>query len=82
MIVALDNVSKSSLADNFLNFVAVAYLVTLLESVIPFLVIVTIIYKSLKLSWKVFNAARGNKPNFFKLFYFCFFKLSETIIRY
>ena len=51
MIVALDNVSESSLADNFLNFVAVADLITLLESIIPFLVIETIINKSLKLGW-------------------------------
>lgn len=57
--MALDHIAKSSFANNFLHFVSVTDLVTLLKSVVTFLIIETVINQSFKFSGLVFNALRS-----------------------
>ena len=81
MIVALNDISKSTFADNLLDFVTIPNLVALLESVIAFLVIKSGVYEPFQLSGQIFDASRCNKPNFFEFFNLRFFKLGQAIVR-
>lgn len=54
MVNALNYISESAFADDFLDFVAVANLVALFESVVPLIVVKTIVHQTFQLRWLVF----------------------------
>jgi hypothetical protein len=54
VVNALNYISESAFADDFLDFVAVANLVALFESVVPLIVVKTIVHQTFQLRWLVF----------------------------
>lgn len=66
MIHALNNATESSLADLLDNLVSIADLVASFESVVPFLVVKSIVDKSLKLCGLVLLFFAGDIPHFIK----------------
>lgn len=80
MVNALDDIAECAFANDLLHFIPEWDLVSLFESVVPFLVVEAIVYESFELCWLVFVCGGSKEPHFIKLFNFSAFECSKVIV--
>jgi len=72
VVLAPDHIAECTFADDFLDLVAETYLITLLETVVTFVIIEAIIDEALQLGRLIFYGLWCDKPDVFELINFCF----------
>ena len=82
VVHALDDLAKSSFADDFDELVSVGDVVILLDLVVPLFIIESVVYQSFELRWLYLRGVVAQVVNVLVFLDFVLFKVCEVLLRH